>query len=116
MNDKLFKVPAEWAKNSYINQSSYEAKYKNSIDNNEKFWAEEGKRIHWFKPYTKTKEVTYSTKKVSIKWFYDGTTNVSYNCIDRHLPRRAKQTAIIFEGDDPKESKNITYQELSDVS
>jgi acetyl-CoA synthetase len=114
MNDKLFKVPAEWAKNSYINQSSYEAKYKNSIDNNEKFWAEEGKRIHWFKPYTKTKEVIYSTKKVSIKWFYDGTTNVSYNCIDRHLPKRAKQTAIIFEGDDPKESKNITYQELSD--
>ena len=114
MSDKLFKVPAEWAKNSYINQSSYEAKYKQSIDNNEKFWAEEGKRIHWFKPYTKTKEVTYSTKKVSIKWFYDGTTNVSYNCIDRHLPKRAKQTAIIFEGDDPKESKNITYQELSD--
>lgn len=114
MSDKLFKVPAEWAKNSYINQLSYEAKYKNSIDNNEKFWAEEGKRIHWFKPYTKTKEVTYSTKKVSIKWFYDGTTNVSYNCIDRHLPKRAKQTAIIFEGDDPKESKNITYQELSD--
>jgi acetyl-CoA synthetase len=114
MSDKLFKVPAEWAKNSYINQSSYEAKYKNSINNNEKFWAEEGKRIHWFKPYTKTKEVTYSTKKVSIKWFYDGTTNVSYNCIDRHLPKRAKQTAIIFEGDDPKESKNITYQELSD--
>jgi len=114
MNDKLFKVPTEWAKNSYVNQSSYEAKYKQSIDNNEKFWAEEGKRIHWFKPFTKTKEVTYSTKKVSIKWFYDGTTNVSYNCIDRHLPKRAKQTAIIFEGDDPKESKNITYQELSD--
>ncbi len=113
MNDKLFKVPAEWAKNSYVNQSSYEAKYKQSIDDNEKFWAEEGKRIHWFKPYTKIKEVTYSTKKVSIKWFYDGTTNVSYNCIDRHLPKRAKQTAIIFEGDDPKESKNITYQELS---
>ncbi|MFM7498663.1 MAG: acetate--CoA ligase [Candidatus Fonsibacter sp.] len=113
MSDKLFKVPAEWAKNSYINQSSYQAKYEHSIDNNEKFWAEEGKRIHWFKPYTKVKEVTYSTKKVSIKWFYDGTTNVSYNCIDRHLPKRAKQTAIIFEGDDPKESKNITYQELS---
>lgn len=114
MSDKLFKVPGDWAKNSYVNQSSYEAKYKESINNNEKFWADEGKRIHWFKPYTKIKEVTYSTKKVSIKWFYDGTTNVSYNCIDRHLPKRAKQTAIIFEGDDPKESKNITYQELSD--
>jgi acetyl-CoA synthetase len=114
MSDKLFKVPADWAKNSYVNQSSYEAKYKESINNNEKFWADEGKRIHWFKPYTKVKDVIYSTKKVSIKWFYDGTTNVSYNCIDRHLPKRAKQTAIIFEGDDPKESKNITYQELSD--
>ena len=114
MSDKLFKVPADWAKNSYVNQSSYESKYKESINNNEKFWADEGKRIHWFKPYTKIKEVIYSTKKVSIKWFYDGTTNVSYNCIDRHLPKRAKQTAIIFEGDDPKESKNITYQELSD--
>ncbi len=114
MSDKLFKVPADWAKNSYVNQSSYEAKYKESVNNNEKFWADEGKRIHWFKPYTKIKEVIYSTKKVSIKWFYDGTTNVSYNCIDRHLPKRAKQTAIIFEGDDPKQSKNITYQELSD--
>ena len=114
MSDKLFKVPADWAKNSYVNQSSYEAKYKESVNNNEKFWADEGKRIHWFKPYTKIKEVIYSKKKVSIKWFHDGTTNVSYNCIDRHLPKRAKQTAIIFEGDDPKESKKITYQELSD--
>ena len=114
MSEKLFKVPTEWSKNSYVNKSTYEAKYKESIEKNEKFWADEGKRIHWFKPYTKVKEVTYSTKKVSIKWFYDGTTNVSYNCIDRHLPKRANQTAIIFEGDDPKESKNITYQQLSD--
>ena len=114
MSEKLFKVPVEWSKNSYVNKSAYEAKYKESIENNEKFWADEGKRIHWFKPYTKVKEVTYSSKKVSIKWFYDGTTNVSYNCIDRHLPKRANQTAIIFEGDDPKESKNITYQQLSD--
>ena len=114
MNDKLFKVPVDWAKNSYVNKEQYEAKYKESITDNENFWAKEGKRIHWFKPYSKIKDVIYSTKKVSIKWFYDGTTNVSYNCIDRHLPKRAKQTAIIFEGDDPKESKNISYQELSD--
>jgi acetyl-CoA synthetase len=113
LSDKLFKVPAEWAKNSYVNKEAYEAKYKESITDNENFWSKEGKRIHWFKPYTKVKDVIYSTKKVSIKWFYDGVTNVSYNCIDRHLPKRAKQTAIIFEGDDPKESKNITYQELS---
>ena len=114
MSDKLFKVPVDWAKNSYVNKEQYEAKYKESITDNENFWAKEGKRIHWFKPYSKIKDVIYSTKKVSIKWFYDGVTNVSYNCIDRHLPKRAKQTAIIFEGDDPKESKNITYQELSD--
>jgi acetyl-CoA synthetase len=114
LSDKLFKVPADWAKNSYVNKEQYEAKYKESITDNENFWAKEGKRIHWFKPYSKIKDVIYSTKKVSIKWFYDGTTNVSYNCIDRHLPKRAKQTAIIFEGDDPKESKNISYQELSD--
>ena len=114
MSDKLFKVPVDWAKNSYVNKEQYEAKYKESITDNENFWAKEGKRIHWFKPYSKIKDVIYSTKKVSIKWFYDGTTNVSYNCIDRHLPKRAKQTAIIFEGDDPKESKNISYQELSD--
>lgn len=114
MSDKLFKVPVDWAKNSYVNKEQYETKYKESITDNENFWAKEGKRIHWFKPYSKIKDVIYSTKKVSIKWFYDGVTNVSYNCIDRHLPKRAKQTAIIFEGDDPKESKNITYQELSD--
>jgi acetyl-CoA synthetase len=114
LSDKLFKVPVDWAKNSYVNKEQYEAKYKESITDNENFWAKEGKRIHWFKPYSKIKDVIYSTKKVSIKWFYDGVTNVSYNCIDRHLPKRAKQTAIIFEGDDPKESKNITYQELSD--
>jgi len=114
LRDKLFKVPVDWAKNSYVNKEQYETKYKESITDNENFWAKEGKRIHWFKPYSKIKDVIYSTKKVSIKWFYDGVTNVSYNCIDRHLPKRAKQTAIIFEGDDPKESKNITYQELSD--
>jgi acetyl-CoA synthetase len=69
MDDKLFKVPADWAKNSYVNHSAYEAKYKESINNNEKFWADEGKRIHWFKPYTKVKDVIYSTKKVSIKFY-----------------------------------------------
>jgi len=63
VSEKLFKVPVEWSKNSYVNKSAYEAKYKESIENNEKFWADEGKRIHWFKPYTKVKEVTYSSKK-----------------------------------------------------
>ncbi len=88
--------------------------YKDSIKNNDSFWEKEGKRIDWIKPYTKIKDVKYSSNDVSIKWFYDGTLNVSYNCIDRHLPKKSNHTAIIFEGDDPNVSKNITYQELSE--
>jgi acetyl-CoA synthetase len=78
----------------------------------EKFWGEHGKRIDWFKPYTKVKNTSFKPGKVSIKWFEDGTTNVSYNCIDRHLKDRANQVAIIWEGDDPKASEKITYRKL----
>jgi len=85
-NDLLFKVPESWAKNSYANKKVYEAKYIDSIKNNNSFWEKEGKRIDWIKPYTKIKDVKYSSNDVSIRWFYDGTLNVSYNCIDRHLP------------------------------
>lgn len=113
-NNLLFKVPESWAKNSYVDKKAYEAKYKDSIKNNDSFWEKEGKRIDWIKPYTKIKDVKYSSNDVSIKWFYDGTLNVSYNCIDRHLPKKSNHTAIIFEGDDPSVSKNITYQELSE--
>ena len=88
--------------------------YEESVSNNEKFWEKHGKRINWIKPYSQIKDVTYSKEKVDIKWFYDGTLNVAYNCIDRHLPKKANDTAIIFEGDDPNVSKNITYQELKD--
>ena len=78
------------------------------------FWAEEAKRIHWYKAPTKIKNVSFGPGDVSIKWFEDGVTNVAYNCVDRHLEKRANQTAIIWEGDDPKDSKHITYQELHD--
>ena len=78
------------------------------------FWGEHGKRIDWFKPYTKVKDTSWDSHHVSIKWFEDGETNVAYNCIDRHLPKRANQTAIIWEGDNPSESRNITYAELSE--
>ena len=88
--------------------------YEESVSDNEKFWEKHGKRIDWIKPYSQIKDVTYSKEKVDIKWFYDGTLNVAYNCIDRHLPKKANDTAIIFEGDDPNVSKNITYQELKD--
>ena len=77
------------------------------------FWAEHGKRIDWFTPFTKVKNTSFDAHNVSIKWFEDGVTNVAHNCIDRHLPKRANQTAIIWEGDDPSKSKHITYAELA---
>ena len=112
--DPVFKVFPEWKKKGLVNQSSYKEMYEESVSDNEKFWEKHGKRIDWIKPYSQIKDVTYSKEKVDIKWFYDGTLNVSYNCIDRHLPKKANDTAIIFEGDDPNVSKNITYQELKD--
>jgi acetyl-CoA synthetase len=114
MNEKVYKVSAAWAKRAHVNDAKYKRMYAASIKDPEKFWGEHGKRIDWFKPYTKVKNTSYKPGKVSIKWFEDGTTNVSYNCIDRHLAKRAKQVAIIFEGDDPSVAKKITYQQLHD--
>ena len=78
------------------------------------FWAEQAKRIHWTRHFSKVKNTSFERPNVSIKWFEDGTTNVAYNCIDRHLHDRGDQTAIIWEGDDPKDSKHISYRELHD--
>ena len=108
----VFKVSENWSRQAYVNKSKYEKKYKFSIKNNEDFWAKEGKRINWIKPYTKIKDVKYSKKEVNIKWYYDGTLNASANCIDRHLDKKANKTAIIWVGDDPSNSKKITYKEL----
>jgi acetyl-CoA synthetase len=85
--------------------------YRDSVRNPDRFWGKHGKRIDWFKPYTKVKNTSFKGK-VSIKWFEDGQTNVSYNCIDRHLKKRANQTAIIWEGDNPYDDKKVTYGEL----
>ena len=111
-NELIFKVPKKWSRSAYVNKSQYEKKYKLSIKNNEEFWKKEGKRIDWIKPYTKIKDVKYSNTDVRIKWFYDGTLNVSANCIDRHLSDKKNKTAIIWVGDDPKDSKQISYKEL----
>jgi acetyl-CoA synthetase len=86
--------------------------YQASQQDPEGFWAQEGKRIHWFKPYSRVKNTNFGPDNVSIRWFEDGTTNVAYNCVDRHLSTRGDQVAIIWEGDDPSESKKITYREL----
>ncbi|HUN11747.1 MAG TPA: AMP-binding protein, partial [Rhabdaerophilum sp.] len=112
MSEKIYPVSAAWKKRALISDAKYKKMYNASVSNPEIFWAEHGKRIDWFKPYTKVKNTSYKPGKVSIKWFEDGTTNVSYNCVDRHLVKRANQVAIIWEGDDPKDSKKITYAQL----
>ena len=105
------RVKPAWKKAALIDNDTYLKWYKDSIKNPDKFWAKHGKRIDWFKPYTKARNASF-TGKVSIKWFEDGVTNVSYNCIDRHLKKRGNQTAIIWEGDNPYDDKKITYNEL----
>jgi len=107
---QIFPVPDSLAKAAWVDAAKYKAMYERSVKDPEGFWAEHGKRIDWIKPYTKIKDVSY-TGDVHIKWFYDGTLNASFNCLDRHLAKRGNQTAIIWEGDDPKDSKHITYKE-----
>ena len=110
--NNIFKTQTAWQKNSYFNKKTYEEKYRESIENNEQFWAKEGKRIDWIKPYSKIKKVKYSDKEVYINWYYDGKLNASVNCIDRHLRDKGDKIAIIWESDDPNISKKITYKEL----
>jgi acetyl-CoA synthetase len=112
MADDLFPVPAEWAERGWVDEAKYNEMYKASVDDPEAFWGEQGKRINWIKPYSKIKDVSYAHDDVHIRWYYDGTLNASANCLDRHLSTRGDQTAIIWEGDEPDQSKHITYAEL----
>ncbi len=114
MSGKIYPVAPGWMKHAYIDNAKYLELYAWSVADPESFWAEQARRIDWIKPFTRVKNTSFGPDSVSIKWFEDGTTNVAQNCIDRHLPQLANQTAIIWEGDDPKESKHITYQELHD--
>ncbi len=112
--EKVYQVLADIKKSALVSADNYERQYSESILNPDKFWDEHGKRIDWIKPYTKIKDVSFD-QNAKIRWFYDGTLNASVNCIDRHLNNRAKQTAIIWEGDNPDESKEISYQELYQI-
>ena len=109
---KVHPVPADFAAAAHCNKEKYAEMYAASVADPEKFWAEHGKRIDWIRPYTKIKDVSYDRDDLHIRWFEDGTLNASANCLDRHLARRGDQTAIIWEGDDPADSKHITYREL----
>ena len=108
----IYKINKDWIDKAIVNKSQYEKKYKDSLKNNDEFWKKEGKRIKWIKPYKKIKDVKYSKSEVKIKWFYDGTLNASFNCIDRHLKKNKNKVAIIWIGDDPKDQKKITYKQL----
>ena len=112
MSDQIYPPSASFVANAKINKSDYDSMYAKSVNNPEDFWSEHGKRIDWIKPFSKVKNVDFSHPNVSIKWFEDGQLNVSANCIDRHLDKRSEQTAIIWEGDNPDESKHISYAEL----
>ncbi|MSP51146.1 MAG: acetate--CoA ligase [Alphaproteobacteria bacterium] len=109
--DVIHRVPDQWKKRTWCTHEQYLALYKRSVEDPDAFWAEQAKHIDWIKPPTKIKDVTFSGD-VGIRWYYDGVLNISANCVDRHLAKRADQTAIIWEGDDPNVSKHITYREL----
>lgn len=111
-DNSVFEVPADFAKNTNCDAQKYTDMYAQSVNDPEKFWAEQGKRLDWIKPYSKIKDVTFAKDDLHIRWFEDGVLNVSANCIDRHLETRGEQTAIIFEGDEPTDSQYITYREL----
>jgi acetyl-CoA synthetase len=110
---KDYKVPKKWKARAFIDKDTYEKLYSKSVEKPDKFWGKEGKRIDWIRPYTRVKDTSFDYPNISIKWFEDGTLNVSANCIDRHLKKRGKQVAIIWEPDDPSaEARHITYREL----
>jgi acetyl-CoA synthetase len=112
MSDKIYEVPAQWQTRAYADLAKYKEMYARSLKDPNGFWGEQAKRIDWIKPFTKVKNTSFDPHNVSIKWFEDGALNVAYNCVDRHLAKRGDQTAIIWEGDDPKEDKKITYKQL----
>ena len=105
-------IPATIAERCLINPEQYQAQYQQSVTDPDAFWGEQGKILDWMKPYTRVKNTSFAPGNISIKWYEDGTLNLAANCLDRHLAERGDQTAIIWEGDDASQSKNITYREL----
>jgi len=112
MSDKVYEVSADWKARAFIDQAKYKEMYAASVKDPDGFWREQAKLLTWSKPFTKVKNTSYAPGNISIKWFEDGRLNACYNCVDRHLEKRGNQTAIIWEGDDPKDSKTVTYKQL----
>jgi len=109
---KIHKVDAEFAKRAWLDAAGYEEMYRRSIEENEDFWAEQASCVDWIKPFTKVKDVSFATDDLHVRWYQDGSLNICYNCVDRHLESKRDDTAIIWEGDDPDRDLKITYGEL----
>ncbi len=110
-NETVIPVAPDVAKAAWVDEAKYREMYRASVEDPEAFWGEHGKRITWIKPYSRVKNTSFEGD-VSIKWYEDGTLNACANCVDRHLETRGDQTAIIWEGDDPKVDARITYRQL----
>jgi acetyl-CoA synthetase len=108
----IYPVPAEFAARARVDAARYTADYARSVSDPAAFWGEIGRRLDWIRPYSRVKDVSYRLEDFHIRWYEDGTLNVAHNCLDRHLPERADQVAIIWEGDRPGESRRFTYREL----
>ena len=109
---KTHEVKAEFAARAHVDQAGYEEMYRRSIEDNEGFWAEQASRIDWIKPFSKVRDVSFAKDDLHIRWYYDGTLNACYNCVDRHLESKGDDVAIIWEGNDPARDLKITYREL----
>jgi hypothetical protein len=107
---KTYPIPTAFAAKAHINAEQYQTLYQRSINNPDEFWSEQAQHIDWFKPWQTVKSGGF--EKLDIRWFVDGKLNACYNCVDRHLATRADKTAIIWEGDDPEQSLNLTYAQL----
>ncbi|MHA1565172.1 MAG: acetyl-coenzyme A synthetase N-terminal domain-containing protein, partial [Alphaproteobacteria bacterium] len=101
MDNLKFPVPAAWAEKAWADDAKYQDMYRQSVEDPVAFWGEQGKRLDWSTPYTKVRDVSFAADDLHIKWYEDGTLNASYNCLDRHIPKRGDQVAVIWEGDDP---------------
>ena len=112
MNDQIVPVLGDWKKRAYVTGSDYAVRYAESVKDPDGFWRQEASRLDWVKPFTKVSDVSWDPSDLHVRWFEDGTLNVAANCIDRHLAKRANQAAILWEGDDPKDSKRISYRQL----
>ncbi len=112
MDTQVYPVPESTKERALIDKARYEEMYAQSVNDNEAFWAEQAQRIDWIKPFTKVKDVSYDKDDLHIRWYEDGTLNVCYNCVDRHLETKGDDVALIWEGDDPNRDEKITYRQL----